>query len=164
MCNLKSVQETTSPEERAAVTRFKENHLRNKNGRFVVPLSRKPNPPSLSESRSQTVRRFLSLERSLHSKKIDVQCCNASILSVMPSLFWPLIWKNPREMYSISLCTLLRRNPVPGLRFELYSTLPQNHHLESPSTISYWLSPWYILPWLMFYFVSNYIVSHSPLM
>ena len=57
-----------SPEERAAVSHFKENHRRTKDGRFVVPLPKKPDPPSLGESRSQAVRRFLSLERSLQLK------------------------------------------------------------------------------------------------
>ena len=52
----------------AAVLHFKENHRRTESGRFIVPLPRKSNPLSLGESRSQAVRRFLSLERSLHSK------------------------------------------------------------------------------------------------
>ena len=37
-------------------------------GRFVVPLPKKPDPPSLGESRSQAVRRFLSLKCSLQLK------------------------------------------------------------------------------------------------
>ena len=37
-------------------------------GRFVVPLPRKPESKQLGESRSQAVRRFFSLERTLHSK------------------------------------------------------------------------------------------------
>ena len=56
------------PEERAAVSHFEGNHRRNEDGRFVVPLPRKPNSPSLRKSRSQAVRRFLSLKCSLHSK------------------------------------------------------------------------------------------------
>ena len=44
------------------------NHSRKKAGRFVVPLSRKPNAKPIGESRSQAVRRFLALERSLHHK------------------------------------------------------------------------------------------------
>ena len=50
------------------MSHFKENHSRAKDGWFVVPLPRKPNPPSLGESRSQAVRRFLSLKHSLHMK------------------------------------------------------------------------------------------------
>ena len=50
------------------VQHFKEKHYLNDAGRFVVPLHRRPNSKALGESRSQAVRRFLSLERSLHSK------------------------------------------------------------------------------------------------
>ena len=57
-----------SPEERFAVQHFKSNHCRSENGRFVVPLPRKENAKPLGESRSLTVRRFLSLERTLHHK------------------------------------------------------------------------------------------------
>ena len=57
-----------SPEEKSAVQHFKVNHSRTEGGRFVVPLPRKENCKPLGESRSQAVRRFLSLERTLHSK------------------------------------------------------------------------------------------------
>ena len=43
-------------------------HSRTTEGRFVVPLPRKADAKPLGESRSQAVRRFLYLERSLHSK------------------------------------------------------------------------------------------------
>ena len=49
-------------EEKAVVKHFKENHFRLPDGRFAVPLD---NAPKIGESRSQAVRRFLSLERSL---------------------------------------------------------------------------------------------------
>ena len=39
-----------------------------KEGRFVVPLPKDPNAKPIGESRSQAVRRFLSLERSLNQK------------------------------------------------------------------------------------------------
>ncbi len=54
--------------ERSVVQHFEANHSRTKGGRFVVPLPRKPDSKSIGESRSQAVRRFLSLERSLHHK------------------------------------------------------------------------------------------------
>ena len=57
-----------SPEERSVVNNFEETHRRTPEGRFIVPLPRKPTPPSLGESWSQAVRRFLSLEHSLRSK------------------------------------------------------------------------------------------------
>ena len=50
-----------SPEECTIVRHFAENHRRNKDGRFVVPLPRDPQANPLGESRSPAVRRFLSL-------------------------------------------------------------------------------------------------------
>ena len=58
-----------SLEERFVVTHFQSNHSRSRAGRFVVPLPHKPNAKPIGESRSQAVRRFLSLERSLHYKE-----------------------------------------------------------------------------------------------
>ena len=57
-----------TPEESEVVEHFKTNHTRLEDGRFVVPLPRKLTSLPLGESRSQAVRRFLSFERSLHSK------------------------------------------------------------------------------------------------
>ena len=50
------------------VEHFDKNHHRSESGRFIVPLPRRPQAKSIGESRSQAVRRFLSLERSLHAK------------------------------------------------------------------------------------------------
>ena len=50
------------------MSHFEENHRRTNDGRFVVPLPKKPDPQSFGESRSQAVIRFLSLEHSLQSK------------------------------------------------------------------------------------------------
>ena len=57
-----------SLEERSIVQHFKGNHSRTPEGRFIVPLPKKPEAKPLGESRSQAVWRFLSLERSLHAK------------------------------------------------------------------------------------------------
>ena len=54
---------------RFVVTHFQTNHSCSRAGRFVVPLPRKPNAKPIGESRSQAVRHFLSLERSLHYKE-----------------------------------------------------------------------------------------------
>ncbi len=59
---------TLSPEEHSVVRHFTETHSRAKSGRFIVPLPRNPRAKRLGESRSQAVRRFLSLERSLRAK------------------------------------------------------------------------------------------------
>ena len=66
--NAASSDTGLSPEERSVVHHFEVNHQRTSTGRFVVPLPRKPEVQSLGESRSQAVRRFLSLERTLHSR------------------------------------------------------------------------------------------------
>ena len=58
-----------TPEEKTVVQHFEQTHSRNDSGRFVVPLPKGPHAKPLGESRSQAVRRFLSLERTLHSKK-----------------------------------------------------------------------------------------------
>ena len=57
-----------TPEERMVVHHFQENHQRTESGRFLVPLPKKPHVKPLGESHSQAVRRYLSLERSLHFK------------------------------------------------------------------------------------------------
>ena len=57
-----------SMEERAVVQHSNANHRRNSEGRFVVPLPKKPDAGAIGESRSQAVRRFKALERSLNHK------------------------------------------------------------------------------------------------
>ena len=57
-----------SPEERAVVQHFDENHRRTSSDRFVVPLTKKNNDRPIGESRSQAVRRFLSLDRTLRAQ------------------------------------------------------------------------------------------------
>ena len=56
-----------SSEERMVMEHFTDTHSRSKDGRFITPLPKRTNVPDISESRSQAVRRFLNLERSLHS-------------------------------------------------------------------------------------------------
>ena len=57
-----------SAEERMVVRYFQSDHSRTKEGRFVVPLPKNPSAELIGESRSQAVRRFLSLESSLNGK------------------------------------------------------------------------------------------------
>ena len=59
---------TLSLEERSVLKHFKTQHFRTEEGRFVVPLLKRPDAKRLGESLSQAVRRFLSLEHSLLSK------------------------------------------------------------------------------------------------
>ena len=63
-----SDQASLSIEERTVVRHFESNHSRSKEGRFIVPLPKDPNARPIGESRSQAVKRFLSLERSLNQK------------------------------------------------------------------------------------------------
>ena len=58
-----------SLEEKSVMKHFKENHIRDDKGRYIVSLPRKIDVESLGESRPQAVRRFLTLERSLRSKE-----------------------------------------------------------------------------------------------
>ena len=64
------VKNCFTPEESAVMDHFKNHHTRQEDGRFLVPLPKKPGVKSLGESRSQAVRRFLTFERSLHLKEI----------------------------------------------------------------------------------------------
>ena len=60
--------QSLSPDEQFVAQHFKDNHHHYEKGSFVVPLPKKPHAKQLGESRSQAVRRFLSLERSLRAK------------------------------------------------------------------------------------------------
>ena len=60
-------EQCLTSEERSVLQNFKENHYRSQTGRFVVHLPKKPRAKPLGKSRSQAVRRFLPLKRSLHS-------------------------------------------------------------------------------------------------
>ncbi len=65
---LHSSRSVLSIEERSVVDHFDRTHSRDREGRFVVGLPKKPNATALGESRSLATRRFLSLERSLRAK------------------------------------------------------------------------------------------------
>ena len=51
-----------SPEERSVVEQFQKHHSRASDGRFIVPLPKKPQMKPLGESRLQAVRRHKSLK------------------------------------------------------------------------------------------------------
>ena len=53
---------TLTLEEHCAVEHFNSQHSRNPDGRFVVPLPKRPTATKLGESRSQAVRRFCPLK------------------------------------------------------------------------------------------------------
>ena len=62
-----NTMQTLSPVERIVVEDFTVNHKRDHDGRFVVRLPFKSDVIPLGESRPQALKRFLSLERRLHS-------------------------------------------------------------------------------------------------
>ena len=55
-------------EEQVVIKHFETHYSRRSDGRFMVPLPRKPYVPQLGKSRSQAVGRFLSFEHTLHSR------------------------------------------------------------------------------------------------
>lgn len=59
---------TISQEERDVLQQFEKTHAKTSEGRFVVTLPKKQDSKPLGESRSQAVRRFQILERSLHRR------------------------------------------------------------------------------------------------
>ena len=60
---------TLSLEECSVPDHFQSNHSRTPDGRFTVPLPKRPTTAKLGESRSQAFRRFLAFEKSLHAKQ-----------------------------------------------------------------------------------------------
>ena len=63
-----SPEDSLSLEEKEALIHFKETYQQNSEGRFIVSLPRRSGVKPLGESRSQAVRRFFFLERSLLKK------------------------------------------------------------------------------------------------
>jgi hypothetical protein len=60
--------EAVSVEDKCVLEHFRKTHCRKDDGRFEVSLSRRPGTTKLGESRSQALRRLLSLERLLTRK------------------------------------------------------------------------------------------------
>ena len=58
----------TTPEEKEVLEHFENSYTRLPDGKFVVSLPRSSKVKPLGESRTQAVRRFYSLERSLCNK------------------------------------------------------------------------------------------------
>ncbi len=59
---------TLSINEQKVMDHFKENHHRDTEGRFIVPLPLKLDAKPLGESRCRAIRRFKALEQSLYAK------------------------------------------------------------------------------------------------
>ena len=55
-------------EEITIIQHFESSHSRSSDGKYIVPLPRKPGVTPLGESRMNAIRRFINLERSLQSR------------------------------------------------------------------------------------------------
>ena len=55
-------------EERTVIQHFESSHSRSSDGKYIVPLPRKPGITPVGESRTNAIRRFVNLERSLRSR------------------------------------------------------------------------------------------------
>jgi hypothetical protein len=73
-----------SPDESAAIKHFEVHHRRHSDGRFMVPLPKKPSAKPLGESRSQAVRRFISFERAVpFTPRNSLVSSNLSLMNIL---------------------------------------------------------------------------------
>ena len=118
-----------SPDERLVVQHFKDTHTRSDEGRFIVPLPKRPQSKSLGESRSQAVKRFLSLERSLYLKGQfqEFSTVMEEYFKMNHAELVPVAdLQNLPKKFSTSLCMLSGKNTAPPLSSELYLMLLLN--------------------------------------
>lgn len=87
-------RDVLTPDERLALDHFNNQYTRMKDGRFIVPLPRKPGAQPLGETRSQAVRRFISFECSLHSKGYFREFKAVMNDTFKMDMFPELIWEN----------------------------------------------------------------------
>lgn len=107
---------------------------RAKNGTFIVPLPKNPWAKSLGELRSQAVRRFLSLERSLHARNQfqEFSTVIEEYLDLGHAEAVPVadLQKPSREVFYLPImCTLSGRSIALQLRFKVFLTLPPSRAL-----------------------------------
>ena len=118
-----------SLEERSVMQHFEANYSRTKAGRFVVPLPRKPDARPIGESRSQAVRRFRSLERSLNHKGRfqEVNAIMQEYLSLGHAVVVPMedVDKDPASVFYLPM-HLSTRVPVLPPKSELCLMLPRD--------------------------------------
>ena len=77
-----------SPDERSVVQHFGDSHSRASTGRFIIPLLKKKNVQPLGESRSQAVRRFLLLERTLLARRQFDRFDEVMSISILVMPIW----------------------------------------------------------------------------
>ena len=126
-----------SVKERLVLRHFECNHRRSKEGRFVVPLPRDPSVGALGESRTQAVKRFMSLERSLNRRggfeefnSVMQEYFKLGHAEVVPAAD---LEKPPPLTFYLPICTLCTRLPALLQRLELSLTPLQNRQRISRS-------------------------------
>lgn len=142
-----------SMEERTVVRHFESNHSHTEEGRFIVPLIKKPGAKRIGKSGAQAVRRFLSLERSLTTRG-----CFKEFREVMQNTWtWAMLrlfrlqnWKSHLMVFSTCPCMQFTRLQAPLPRSELFLMLQLSLLLEYHLMIRSLLDQPSILRWLMF--------------
>ena len=104
---------------------FTDSHSRSSDGRFITPLPKRASVPNIGESRSRAVKRFLSLERSLHNNrfsefaKVIEEYFSLEHAEEVPALDL----QNHRSPFSTCLCTQCTSTRAQQLRSESSSML-----------------------------------------
>ena len=149
-----------SPEERLVLDHFQAHHSRTRAGRFVVPLPRKPDAKPIGESRSQAVRRFLCLERSLNHKKKLMLSCKNTWTSAMQSQSLCKILTRILPLSTTYQCKSFINVQAQPQKSELFSMLQPSRHQVCLSMTLYLLDQLSIPPSLTCSCASGCIESH----
>ena len=161
-----SVQACLSAEERMVVRHFESNHTRSTEGRFIVPLPRNPSATPLGESRSQAVRRFLSLERSLNQKgrfeEFDAVMQEYFDLKHAEEVPTPDLERPPDLTFYLPMHAVYKTSSTTTKMRAVFDASAKSS--TGVSTIRSLLAQRCILPWLMFYYVFDCTLWHSLLM
>ncbi len=139
-----------TPQERAVIEHFQQNHRREPDGRFTVPLPRKPNLQPIGESREQALKHFNHIERSLHSKEKFSEVDTVIKGWDMQNRFQSQISTRSRQTRTTCQYTSYTSSLVPPRRLELCLTHQQNLVPGYRTTTLYKSD----LPCLMFLFAS----------
>ncbi len=101
-------------EDETTLYHFQDTHEVEEDGRYKVRIPKKPDAPSLGESRNIVLKRFLQNERSLQrraSSQNSMLLCRSMSISIMPRLF-----HSKTFYFLIIICQFmvyLRRPPPP---------------------------------------------------
>ena len=134
--------EAVSIEDKCVLEHFKKTHHRRADGRFEVSLPRRPGVAKLGESRSQALRRLMSLEKSLRRKdqndqfnSVIQEYLDLDHAEVVPDC--ELV--EPKHDVLYLPMHVVYKTPVPLQKYALYLTHQRNPCLVCPSMIVCWL-------------------------